>query len=302
MDTIFHIGYQKTGSSWLQRVYFPQHREIALIANCSRPWEVDLISYLIVTSDRDFDPEHARRLLDKDIENLDGDLSSKKVLLISAERLSGHSANGGFDAVSIAHRIRNSFPEAKILCMVRNQIEMIPSIYKQIVGEGYPGSIMDLMNQKRWRSVGFDLGQFEYHKLASLYRELMGKEKVCVMQYELMRNDIRAFLGHLCNFMGIEFFEPETTSKYVNKSLSDKSIPIARRLNYFRKSEWYPLPLLDLGRAHRPVQKLLLSMSNHMPIRGNPILDKRTEDYLKDYFKESNVQLAELVCGDYVKY
>ena len=207
MDTIFHIGYQKTGSSWLQRVYFPQHREIALIANCSRPWEVDLISYLVVTSDRDFDPEHARRLLSKEIETMGGNLSDKKVLLISAERLSGHSAMGGFDAVSIAHKIRKSFPDAKIVCMVRNQIEMIPSIYKQIIGEGYPGSIKDFMNQKRWRSVGFDLSQFEYHKLMSLYRELMGKEKVCVLQYELMRNDMRVFLGHLCGFMGIEVAE-----------------------------------------------------------------------------------------------
>lgn len=302
MDTIFHIGYQKTGSSWLQRVYFPQHREIALIANCSRPWEVDLISYLIVTSDRDYDPEHARKLLDKEIETMGGDLSSKKVLLISAERLSGHSANGGYDAVSIAHRIRNTFPDAKIVCMVRNQIEMIPSIYKQIVGEGYPGSIKDLMNQKRWRSVGFDLSQFEYHKLMSLYRELMGKEKVCVLQYELMRNDMRTFLGHLCDFMGIEAAEPAMASKYVNKSLSDKSIPIARRLNYFRKSEWYPFPLIDLGRAHRPVQKLLLGVTNRLPYSGKPTIDKRTENYLKDYFKESNARLAELVCGDFVNY
>ena len=114
---------------------------------------------------------------------------------------------GGFDAVSIAHRVKKSFPDAKIVCMVRNQIEMIPSIYKQIVGEGYPGTIKDMMNQNRWRPVGFDLSQFEYHKLMSLYQELMGKEKVCVLQYELMRNDMRVFLGHLCGFMGIEVAE-----------------------------------------------------------------------------------------------
>jgi hypothetical protein len=302
MDIIFHIGYQKTGSSWLQRAYFPQHPDIALIANCSRPWEIEFLSYLVVTSDRDFDPGHARRLLDKEIEALDGSLAGRKVLLVSAERLSGHSATGGFDAVSIAHRINRSFPGARIVCIVRNPIEMIPSIYKQIVGEGYPGSLGDLMNQQRWRSVGFDLGQFQYHKLVNVYRDLMGSEKVCVLQYELMRNDIRTFLKQLCGFMGIEAVEPVMASKYVNKSLSDKCIPMARRMNHFRKSEWHPFPLIDLGRAHRPVLRLLLGAAERLPYAGKPVLDRPTEEYLRDYFKESNARLAELVCGEFIRY
>jgi hypothetical protein len=301
MDLVFHIGYHKTGTSWLQQSYFREHPGIALLSNSEQPWDDALLSYLIATSDAEYDPEVGRALLDERVRSSEDTVAGRKILLISAERLSGHPYSGGHDNVRIARRIATTFVDARIVCVVRNQIDMIWSVYKQLVSAGFPGKFSHLMAMRSWKTTAFDPAYFEYDRLMSQYHALFGKDRVCVLQYELMRRDVGAFLGRLCDFMGVDYVEPRQAALRVNPSLPDASIGLVRRLNYFRKSDLYPLPVLDLGRGYSPLRDLAVRIAQYMPWFA-PRSDKQLLRELVPRFSESNARLARMLDDEFVEY
>lgn len=301
MELVFHIGYHKTATSWLQQSYFREHPGIALLSNSERPWEDKLLSYLIATPDAVFDPAVGQALLAERIRSDAGAITGRKVLLISAERLSGHPFSGGYDNVRIARRIAASFADAKIMCVVRNQLDMIWSVYKQLVSVGYPATLSQLLEMRSWKTTSFDLAYFEYDRLISQYHALFGKEKVCVLQYELMRGDVDAFLGKVCSFLGVDYVEPQQATTRVNPSLSDASIEIVRRLNYFRKSDLYPFPLLDLGKGFASLRQTAIQLARLRP----GIVSQRDGRLLRDLgprFSASNARLARILGDEFTQY
>lgn len=301
MDLVFHIGYHKTATSWLQQSYFRQHPGIALLSNSERPWEDPLLSYLIATPDADFDPEVGKSLLEERVRAAADALTERQVLLISAERLSGHPYSGGYDSVRIARRIAVTFPDAKVVCVVRNQLDMIWSVYKQLVSVGYPGTLAQLMKMRSWKTTSFDLAYFEYDRLISQYLGLFGEGRVCVLQYEQMRRNICAFLGSLCAFLGVDYVEPQQAAARVNPSLPDASIGMVRRLNYFRRSDLYPFPVLDLGRGYAPLREMAVKLTQKAPW----LVSRRDRQLLRELgprFSESNARLVRLLGDEFTEY
>lgn len=301
MELVFHIGYHKTGTSWLQQSYFREHPEIALLSNSEQPWEDKFLSYLIATPDTDFDPEIGKALLEERVRAAGDTIAGRKVLLISAERLSGHPFSGGYDNVRVARRIAAMFSDAKIICVVRNQLDMIWSVYKQLVSVGFPGTLGQLMNMRSWKTTSFDLAYFEYDRLISQYLGLFSKERVCVLQYELMRQDIDTFLGRLCTFLGVDYVEPQQAGTRVNPSLSDASIGMVRRLNYFRKSDVYPFPVLNMGRGYAPLRAVAIRVARRLP-GLTPKHDGQLLHELGPRFSDSNARLASLLDNEFTQY
>lgn len=95
---VVHVGYHKTGSTWLQRAVFPL---------------LDGIRY---------EPGYERGPV------ADG-------TLVSREGLSG-TLWGGETGLEIAERLATDAPGARILVFVRRQEDMLASIYGQYVNEG----------------------------------------------------------------------------------------------------------------------------------------------------------------------
>lgn len=263
MRIVFHIGYHKTGTSWLQSRYFAAHPSICMANDAQAPWDDAFLESLIGCSDRKFDPDRSRNLLLRKVESAMATKTTAEVAVVSAERLSGHPFSGGYDSFRIAERIHACAPEAMILCVVRNQLDMILSVYRQLVSEGLAASFDDLLNVKHWKGVGFDLGFYEYDFLIDKYWSLFGKEHVCALPYEQMRNDKEAFLGTLCKFIGVRNIEIKDT-RIVNRSLGDCAIRGARFFNHFRRSELNPNPLIAVN-AH----------FLHQIIRGMDVVTRR---------------------------
>ncbi|TCK18166.1 sulfotransferase domain-containing protein [Thiogranum longum] len=303
MNLVFHIGYHKTGTSWLQQCYFRQHPGIVLLGNPEQPWEDSFLSYLIATPDTDFEPGIAKALLVECVSEAGDSPSERKALLVSAERLSGHPFSGGYDNVRIARRIAGAFVDAKIICVVRNQRDMISSVYKQLVSEGFPGTLEQLVSSRSWKTTSFNLAYFEYDRLISQYHELFGKDRVCLLQYELMRKDLASFLGRLCTFMGVDHVEPnfQQAKSRVNPSLPDASIGMVRRLNYFRRTELYPFPVFNLNRGYRRLRSLAVKLT-----RGTSLNASRQDgQFLQDLcasYSESNARLASMLGDEFIEY
>src|SRR4051794_7076464 len=116
-----HIGYHKTASTWLQREVFPRHARLHPYVE-GRVWNDPFLRCIVAESDGEFDAGAARATYESGLLRL-GSLSGDDVVVVSAERLSGHAASGGYDTFRIAERLHATLPSARVLMVVRNQID-----------------------------------------------------------------------------------------------------------------------------------------------------------------------------------
>ncbi|MFV8819476.1 sulfotransferase domain-containing protein [Haliea sp. E17] len=286
----FHIGYHKTATSWLQKAYFPSHPEVDLLCNSSAPWNDPFLHYLISTPELKFDAHEAQRRLYSQ-QSSDSSDRKRKIGLVSAERLSGFPLSGGFDSVHIAHRIHKVAADAKIIIVVREQSDMISSVYKQMVGEGFSGTLEQMLNRPSWKTAGFNLAFYEFDLLVRLYLDLFGNDQVLVLSYESFREAPDKFVSQLCDFLEISKLSPPAENKIVNQGMSTASMRMIRRLNPIRETEFNPYPAIKLPpgifefiyKSHRAIDRRQLQLMSD---------DLRSE--LQDYYRSSNIQLHQL--------
>src|SRR6266511_2043126 len=197
---LIHIGYHKTGTNWLQRHFFGDSRTGLQWVGKSggdhparqlvraRPLEFDAAA-----SRAQFEPLLRRA-------GTEGLLP-----VVSYERLSGHPFSGGHDSKEIANRLKEVFPEAKVLVVIREQRSMILSTYKQYVKAGGPSSLPRFLAPPRSTSMRvpwFDLRQFEYEHLLRHYRAVFGEEAVLALAFDQFVRDPPAYVAAIGRFAG----------------------------------------------------------------------------------------------------
>ena len=293
VKVVFHIGYHKTGTTWLQRYYFPAHPYIHPICKSQQPWNDPLLQALIATPDGKFDPDYCSQLIDEKI-RLAGADRDNHLVVVSAERLSGHPYSGGYDSFRIAERIRACWKDAWIFYAIRRQSDVIWSFYKQMVREGLPCSFARLFTVRHWDTPGFDLSFYEYDVLLRKYQGMFGQERVCVLPYELMCIDIQKFLHLLCAFFGIPDIPVPVTEK-ANRGLANRGLALFRIINHFYSSEFNPYPLFSFNKQMlQYVRRVMEKIFHSIPDTGMPLQDKQGS-CISDYYQESNSRLQSLV-------
>jgi hypothetical protein len=285
-----HLGYHKTATSWLQREILPRHPRVRSLVTGS-PRGAPFVVQVVGRSDRDFDPVAARAALDEQVDALGA--GADDVVVVSAERLSGHAASGGDDTFRIARRLHATVPEARVFFAVREQVAMIESEYRQLVHDGSPARLADLLaGRGRWVVPTFDLGHYEYDTLADEYVRRFGADAVRVYAFESIAADQAAFLADLAVFLGLEPWPDlgaDVLRGRVNPGSPTALLELRRRLNHFRRSELNPDPVLALGPAwRRPVAAL----AGRLPPRRRPLLDPATAAALRERFRAPNERLA----------
>ena len=191
---LIHIGYHKTGTTWLQTSLFNNPA-----AGYTTPVPAStILERLVRPKPLDFDAESCRAAL---VPAISRAMDSGLVAVISAERLSGNPHSGGYDAYEIAVRLKNVLPAAKILIVIREQVSAIASCYNQYVKVGGTLSLAGYLDPPRdFRLPQFDFDYFKYHRLVELYRGLRGAERVLVLAYEEFLKEPLAFLAKLNAF------------------------------------------------------------------------------------------------------
>lgn len=283
-----HVGYHKTGTSWLQRVYLPGHPELQPVGNSLAPMDDPFLSYLIGQSDWTFDPEHAWRLFAEQA------MADERHLVVSAERLSGHPFSGGYDQVRLAERIRAALPGAQVLVVVRDQVTMLESVYRQLVESGYPGSFSSLFASERWTMPAFDPTMYEYDLVLEQYRRVFGSDRVLMVRYESLQADPDAFVGQLCDFMGVGF-APAPRMR-VNRTVSAEFMIVTRWLNRFRRSERNRWPLIRL--PARAIGAFAGKGGRLVPASSRQLLSGRERVWIAEHYGESNARLSHMLRSD----
>jgi len=189
---LIHIGYHRTGTTWLQNRIFV---DPAFGFVRQQPMESAVEAF--VTVDRDaFDPEAAGRRFGPLIE---GAAQSGLVPVLSHERLSMGAATG--TSRDIADRLAAAFPSGRVLAVIREQRSIMISIYKGNVRRSGADSFRRFWERPFADDRG-SLRHFEYHLLIAHYRQVYGSDRVLVLPFELLRADPVAFVASISTFVG----------------------------------------------------------------------------------------------------
>jgi hypothetical protein len=289
---IVHIGYHKTGTTWFQKMYFDLHPGLTRI---SRKF---ISENFIEPGSFEFDAEEVQAKLFF----ITKDFDEEKVIVLSEEELSGnpHSGGkGGYAEKEIAERLFRVFQDknVKIAIFIRNQKDMIQSSYNQYVKMGGRNTIKNYLfppKQGARRDL-FAFSYFKYEKLIGYYIDLFGKDKVKVFLYEEFKHDAETFLDCFSNALDIEC-SPELFkhSQYVNLSIPDYSIGLLRWINSIsRVSDLNSENMIDIPYLSRALRVLLQKIPGG---QKKQIISQEIGDYINDYYKESNNELAR-ICG-----
>lgn len=260
-ELLIHIGYHKTGSTWLQEHLFSDENQAFCLA-LSLQETRDLI---IMPNALDFDP--------KIVEDLESNLINKHQFpVISNERLSGNPHSGGYDSKEIADRLRACFPNGKILIVIREQKSAIFSSYIQYIRAGGPCSIQDyLYPPERGKPVSplFDFEHFNYYRLVKYYIELFGKDRVLVLPFEDFKKDARTFCNNICDFAKLNIHPELSYREKTNKRISTFSSILLRQSNkIFAKSTLNP-SAIQLGKKTSAKDRQLAALGPGKEERGD---------------------------------
>ncbi len=300
---LIHIGYNKTGSSWLQQEFFPREafgfRALLELEDRKR-----IYRYIVAEHDLYYEPKKVLSYCEGRLFGV-GDL----LPVFSAERFSGDPHSGGYDSVRIANRLHALFPQARVLIVVREQLSILASTYVQYVRAGGVRSLRAYLHppERGSRRVPqFDLRFFDYAPLVAYYRELFGAEQVKVLPYEWLSRDPQRFLHDVLDFSGLlneqrlRLLASLPFGKRINRSYGPFALRLKRLYNrFFLDNALHPGALFPLPEGvERRAVYLFERLDALLPrffreidrIRTRKIL----ESELGQRYAEGNARLAAL--------
>jgi hypothetical protein len=294
---IIHIGYHKCASTYLQHYVFPK-----IPANyiwCKRHI-VDSIQ-----SQTSFEKDSLIQWLkEKIVRKYKG--SPYDVTILSHEELSGHPHGYKRDLPFIvANNLKDAFPYAKILIVIRHQLDYLVSLYTYRVAiKGMESRSISQFLEKERDSGLFE--KLEYDRLIEYYMSLFGKEHVRVIPLELLKTNSGSFHEQLAAFFNLSYTIPEPV-KILNESTK-----LARVIQFWRPINlvffWFVkfLAFVKIDTEVRPyyvVRELFYSFKQRVTGMLNPLFKSSEKisipsDYFNDVFlkryADSNLRLYKL--------
>jgi len=199
-EIFIHIGFPKTGTTFLQEVIFPRLNNVNFILR-----DFSLAQY-------------------KEGKNL-----------ISNERITG-GITGDADYKTILDRIKKLFPDIKIIVVLRDKDEWIKSCYYQFIGT--PKNRLLVKSFKDYYDNYFNKSLLDFDCFEQYLRNMF--DDVLVLDYNLLKTDSNSFIEMICSFIGVDVPVYDNNKYNISLKdkhykilrLADKVDGIFRHLNY----------------------------------------------------------------------
>ncbi|MBY6165702.1 sulfotransferase domain-containing protein [Pseudooceanicola nitratireducens] len=240
-DILVHVGLHKTGTTWLQWELFEPQDKGALDYCNTR----DLIrGTIVVPVGPDFDVESARENFRELIKESN---DSGRLFVITDEILAGYPFHHPHLQEVSFSRIKAMFPNAKILISVREQAQVILSIYGQYLRFGFTSNLNRFLRQPEGYYAEvfhpvLSLEYYDYQRLFHYASKVFGEDAVMMAPLEYMMAETEEFLGRLEKHTGhkLQNVSANRKQKIVNAALSGQAYQLMRFLNYFysQDSRW----------------------------------------------------------------
>ncbi len=296
----FHIGYHKSASTFLQEIIFPN-----LKANYQFLGQTPRRYILFETV---FDPGQFQELIKSRM------LADQRQspLLISNEILSGHPhGHNRINPFQVADRIFASYPQANILCVIRNQVDYLLSIYAfRVTVKGFETRTFEQFVREEGE-LGMS-AKLHYQRLIQHYYQTFSPAQVTVIPMETLKHDHDLFWEKLKRCVGQVPAIGLTKTKRVNPST--RLLPVIKislRINRIA----YPV-LLKLEQANTPriakayrwtfyrmKRKVTAPLLNKMFLGSEKLqLSPALYDDLITQYRDCNRKLSEMIRIDLSQY
>ena len=296
---VFHVGFHRTGTTTLQRHFFPA------LPHCTTVTRENEHGAIFTLLSRNLCDADERRYLRSTVAAYLEEVSSPTgVLLVSDENLSGALWGRSRNRRRNADRLHALCPTARILVTIRNQRSMLRSLYDRNVLIGGYARFGDFV-AGRAEHCDFDLDHLRYDDLVECYQTLFGPDRVRVVPYELFLADAATYLGQLASFI-LDKPLPrwETPLPVENRSPSAASKVFLRHANrMFRRSIYNARPrVLPLHRSYlfRPFAEKVIDPV--LPNRDMPPADMALLDQLAQRYQQGNAKLERLAGLDLARW
>lgn len=295
---IIHIGYPKTGTTWYQKIFFPNVKNFNLVER------VDVKNYFIEPFETNF---NLRKTIDFFNNKYHGNI------IISDERLLGGMYSGGYNGFAtsaILKRIKLVFPDAKIIIFIRNQVDLIASTYYHYIMYGGTYNIKKYLFPNNYyviQNIGlFNFEFFNFYKLIKFLKSNFND--VEIFTYEEFESDYNNFLINFCAKNNFEVELSKLTSSKINTRYRKALIPIRKMCNHFTKQQiiykhyFINIPYL-FNVTNNIFKKLNKASFFGKAASSKYLLGKKYLNFIKDYYKETNKKLyVELNDKNITKY
>jgi hypothetical protein len=294
-EPLIHIGYHKSGTTWLQEEVFCKSH----LGFCT-PWGHQshlAIDHFVIVNPFRFDAAESRRQF---IPGLESAAALQLVPVITHEDLCGYPVYGRYYGKEVAERLHATFPNARILIGIREQRSSLVSHYRQFLGQGESATIENFIGGAA-QVPGFApicrLDHFEYDMLVNHYRRLFGPDKVLVLPLELLRENMREYVDAIRGFVGIDG-SLLPSARLWNVGWGGVTLKVLRYLNS------YNIGLADWSRprqslTYQMVNKLCRFIDAVVPEGLHKKVQQQMWDYVSgrcgEYFVESNRKLNEMI-------
>lgn len=190
---LLHIGYPKTATTWLQKKLFQPEFGYTKALN-----HAEIHGGIIAPTAFTYIPLFAQERFQSNLNDV-----KDTIPVVSSEILSGNIYCGGYNAKQNADRLYETFPQAKVLIVTREQKSLIRALYKTQVQWGMPHSIKRILVPiEAHRFPQFNLDYLRFNLIAQYYKGLYGESNVLVIPYELFLREPRLFLEEIVTFSG----------------------------------------------------------------------------------------------------
>lgn len=286
--TLLHIGMPRTASTFFQYEVFPNLEDFTNIG-------VDQTQY----------SEAFQRLLYQDESRYDESSVGESLkqetagnLIVSNELFVGQSLYMvSTNRTRNAQRLKRLFPKAEIILFLRNQADLLESLYSIGVYSGHTAKPEEFIRFDNEPSAPANplfptfsaveqTEQYFYSSLLQIYQEQF--EKVHVFLYEDFTSNPIDFIERFCKKLDINLTVEIDFDKRKNSSLS------ARQLEYLRRTNSLKEIFERSGAGKRIFRKNVQAIEHRISGKSKfhfaPVLRKK----IKDHFLEDNLLLTKM--------
>lgn len=288
-DRIVHIGFPKTGSTYLQQEIFPHLGGLDFVDfhTC-----VKLFEDVIYLDNLDYDNNQVASVFES--------FKSAKTLFSHEALVGAPFTFKGLNRSQIPGRLKK-LGFGKVIITIRNQVAILDSLYRQYVYQGGVMRINDFLNlDGKWNHYlrGFNLDYLSYDQLVLLYQDTFGKENVLVLPQEILQAEEELFLDELQQFIGCYQLHP-VTKKNSNESLSNLSTNLLRIINHFTFNSQRPNQLITNAIDTKTIKKVFQVILDPYLLKvfskKKSYLRPEQIERVKQYYASSNLSLDRLV-------
>jgi hypothetical protein len=282
VSTIIHVGIVKAASTTLQEHLFARHSGLHHVGG---PWRSQALAVgfgnLTATEVYDFDACGLRALCAAE---LDAAAGAGRVASFSAEAF---TICDRANRVMTAERLREVCGPAKIVAVLRNQIDWLSSRYVHNYVKSIPETRLDFDDwlYSHWKRDTFSYRHHaDFDTMLRVYGDVFGMENVHVLLLEDLIADKHDFVSRLCTIMGVDADEG---IKLLATAHNEKR---GSRLGYLRRRFGLLPDVAFSPMVPKPLYDAVTAMAGG---KMDPVFTDAWRHEVEDYYRTGNRRVAE---------